>query len=375
MDRNDDRKGKTMSKVSIVVPCYKVEKYIAELIESIQRQKFRDIEVILVDDGSPDKTGAICDEYAVKDSRLHVIHKSNGGVSAARNDGMKAATGEYILFADSDDYLPENAIELLYTKAVQTDADIVIGDVNQVFADRERMGRFYEKEFLVEDEDQKKELIQAVFYNTYCPWPYQGKPAFGYGGPWNKLVRRKLLEENGIIFDSRTKGIFDDLIYSAYILAVAQKIAYIQQNVYNYRMVETSITNTYKKDMLAINQAIFEVWNEFLARYDQVGMYKAAYYANVLRRFDASLGKYFCSPDNPRSKEERKKELRETMNSEPYSDISKYVETGKLEKRHRVEYIFLKLGSAKGMWVFYNTVLMYRKSKKLKTLLIKQENN
>lgn len=352
-----------MSKVSIVVPCYKVEAYLPQCIESLQAQTLEDIEIILVDDGSPDQTGAICDEYAAKDVRMHVIHKSNGGVSAARNDGMRAAAGEYIIFVDSDDWLPENAIELLYTKAVQTSSDIVIGDVNQVLASGEKMGRFYDKEFLVEDEGQKKELIQAVFYKTYCPWPYQGKPAFGYGGPWNKLVQRKLLEENGILFDGRTKGIFDDLIYSAYILAAARKIAYIQQNVYNYRMVETSITNTHKNDMLVINQAIFEVWNEFLEKYDQDGAYTAAYYANVLRRFDASLGKYFCSPDNPKSKAERKKELRAVMNSTPYRDISKYVETDKLEKRHRVEYMLLKLGSAKGMWMFYNAVLLYRKGK------------
>lgn len=114
-----------MSKVSVVVPCYKVEKYLPELIESLQCQTLRDIEVILVDDGSPDRTGRICDEYAAEDERLHVIHKPNGGVSAARNDGMKSAVGEYIIFVDSDDYLPKNALELLYTKAEQTGADIV----------------------------------------------------------------------------------------------------------------------------------------------------------------------------------------------------------------------------------------------------------
>lgn len=353
-----------MSKVSVVVPCYKVEKYLAELIESLQKQTFRDIEVILVDDGSPDRTGAICDEYASKDMRLHVIHKPNGGVSAARNDGMRMATGEYIIFADSDDYLPENAIELLYTKAMQTGADIVIGDVNQIFASGEKMGRFYDKEFVVEDKEQIKELIKANFYKTYCPWPYQGKPAFGYGGPWNKLVRKNLLEENGIMFDSRTKGIFDDLIYTAYILAASRKIAYIPQNVYNYRILETSITNTYKKDMPAINQAIFTAWGEFLDKYDKDGAYTAAYYANVLRRFDECLGKYFCSPDNPRNTSERKKELREMMHAAPYSEIPKYVEMNKLEKRHRIECVLLKTGSATGMWMFYNALLLYRKGKR-----------
>lgn len=353
-----------MSKVSIVVPCYKVEKYISELIESLQRQTFREIEVILVDDGSPDRTGAICDEYAARDARLQVIHKPNGGVSAARNDGMKAATGEYIIFVDSDDYLPENAIELLYTKAVQTGADITIGDVNQVFANGEKMGRFYAEEFVTEDKKEIAELIKTVFYRSYCPWPCQGKPAFGYGGPWNKLVRRKLLDENGIVFDSRTRGIFDDLIYSAYILAAARKIAYIPQNVYNYRILETSITNTYKKDMLAINRAIFEVWDEFLEKYNQDGAYTAAYYANVLRRFDESLKKYFFSPNNPQSRAERKKELKATLHSAPYRDIVRYAEAEKLDKRHRVEYQLLKTRSAAIICWFYDGLNLYRKIRK-----------
>ena len=352
-----------MSKVSIVVPCYKVEKYIAELIESLQKQTFKDIEVILVDDGSPDRTGAICDEYAAKDTRLHVIHKPNGGVSAARNDGMRAATGEYIIFADSDDYLPENAIELLYAKAMQTGADIVVGDVNQIFANGEKMGRFYDKEFVVEDEGQIKKLIKTVFYRTYCPWPYQGEPAFGYGGPWNKLVRKKLLEENGIVFDSRTKGIFDDLIYSAYILAAARKVAYIPQNVYNYRILETSITNTYKKDMPTINGAVFKVWGEFLEKYGQDGAYTAAYYANVLRRFDESLKKYFFSPDNPQSRPERKRELQNTIHSAPYRDIVRYVEAEKLDRRHLVEYELLKTRSATLICWFYDALNLYRKIK------------
>lgn len=353
-----------MSKVSIVVPCYKVEKYISELIESLIHQTFQDIEVILIDDGSPDRTGAICDEYAARDVRLQVIHKPNRGVSAARNDGMKAATGEYIIFVDSDDWLPENAIELLHTKAVQTDADITIGDVNQIFTNGEKMGRFYEKAFVTEDKGQIRELIKTAFYKNYCPWPNQGKPAFGYGGPWNKLVRRKLLDENGIIFDSRTRGIFDDIIYSAYILAAARKIAYIPQNVYNYRILNTSITKTYKKDMPSINRAIFEVWGEFLEKYNQDGAYTAAYYANVLRRFDESLEKYFFSPDNPQSPAEQKKELKDTLHSAPYRDIVRYAEAKKLDKRHRVEYLLLRTKSVSLICWFYAVVNLYRKVKK-----------
>ena len=350
-----------MSKVSIIVPCYKVEEYIGELIESLIRQTMRDIEVILVDDGSPDRTGAICDEYAAKDSRLHVIHKPNGGVSAARNDGLRVATGEYVLFSDSDDYLPEDAIELLYEKAMADDSDIVIGDINQVFPKEEKMGRFYAEAFSVSDRSQLRELVKTVFYKTYCPWPYEGHAAFGYGGPCNKLVRRKMLVDNHIEFDLRVKGIYDDIIYSAYILSVAKTVSYIPRNVYNYRILDTSITRTYKKNTLEINTAIFEAWGDFLKKYNKDGAYTAPYYANVLRRFDESLSNYFFNSQTPDPLGKRLKELQAIMDSEPYRSIAANVEASKLEKRHFQEYKLLKMGSARLVWLFYTTLGLYRK--------------
>ena len=110
-------------KISIIVPVYKVEAYLSECIESIINQTYRNLEIILVDDGSPDKCGEICDEYAKKDERIHVIHKKNEGVARARNDGIEYAGGDYISFIDSDDWIAENAYEVLYQGLKQYDAD------------------------------------------------------------------------------------------------------------------------------------------------------------------------------------------------------------------------------------------------------------
>lgn len=352
-----------MSKVSIVVPCYKVEKYIEDNIESLQRQTFKDIEIILIDDGSPDNTGAICDEYALRDSRLRVVHKLNEGVSAARNDGLKIATGEYVIFADSDDYLPKDAIELLYTKAIDSGSDIVIGDINQVFPQEEKMGRFFSKEFDVSNRDQISELVKTVLYRTYCPWPFEGSAAFGYGSPCNKLVRRKMLMENHIEFDISVKGIYDDIIYSAYILSAAKTVSYIPQNVYNYRILNNSITRTFKNNMLEINKAIFDSWGRFLEKYNQDGAYTAPYYANVLRRFDESLGNYYFNPQNPDPIGKRIKDLQGVVDSEPYRSIVFNVEVNRLEKRHLQEYKLLKHRSALMIGLFYLALIKYRSIK------------
>lgn len=113
-------------KISIIVPVYKVEPYIHKCVDSILAQTFKDFELILVDDGSPDNCGQICDEYAQKDSRVKVIHKENGGVSSARNVGIDTALGEYITFIDPDDIIEQNMYQVLFEHAIKYSADIVV---------------------------------------------------------------------------------------------------------------------------------------------------------------------------------------------------------------------------------------------------------
>ena len=117
-----------MPKVSIIVPVYKAEKYLNRCIDSILAQTFTDFELLLIDDGSPDRSGEICDEYAKKDSRIRVIHKENGGVSSARQRGLDESVGEYTMHADPDDWVEPEMLDELYKKAKEEDADMVICD-------------------------------------------------------------------------------------------------------------------------------------------------------------------------------------------------------------------------------------------------------
>lgn len=116
-----------MPKVSVIVPIYNVEKYLDRCMESLLNQTLKDIEIIMVDDGSPDNCPQMCDEYAKKDRRIKVVHKKNGGLSDARNAGLKVATGEYVAFVDSDDYQSLNTYEELYHQAESGDYDVVYG--------------------------------------------------------------------------------------------------------------------------------------------------------------------------------------------------------------------------------------------------------
>ena len=122
-----------MPKISIIVPVYKVEKYLCRCIDSILNQSFEDFELILVDDGSPDSCGIICDEYCKKDKRIKVIHKENGGLSSARNAGLDIAQGEYIGFVDSDDYINKDMYNIMYREIKKTNSDIVICNYKNVY--------------------------------------------------------------------------------------------------------------------------------------------------------------------------------------------------------------------------------------------------
>ena len=343
-----------MPRISVIVPCYKVETYLPQCIESILAQGIGDMEVILVDDGSPDRSGEICEAYAAKDKRIRVLHKPNGGVSAARNDGLALATGDYVIFVDSDDLIPPKAYEKMLCQAEKTNADVVLGDVVSLSDDTEEYGQLFSHAFTVEDTNTITRLIWTIFYKNYCPCPASSGPAFGYGGPWNKLVRRDILLKNHIQFDLRVKGLFDDIIYSTYILANAKCISYLVEPVYIYRILPGSITQSFKKDMPEIAEAILSVFSEFMAQYGTKGEFDKPFAALVVRVLSYSLRRYYCHPENSISFFRRAAELRCVMTAPRYVAAAKNVDLSILMggQRHLARLLRIKAAIL--------TLLMYK---------------
>jgi glycosyltransferase involved in cell wall biosynthesis len=158
--------------ISVIVPVYRVEKYIRLCVESILGQTYPDFELILVDDGSPDSCGAICDEYAAKDTRVRVIHKENGGLSDARNAGLDIARGEYITFVDSDDYIAPNMLELLLNKLERYGADISVCGYRMVFEDSSETDELPEedKDFCMTGPEALKPLLEGAPHMPVASW-------------------------------------------------------------------------------------------------------------------------------------------------------------------------------------------------------------
>ena len=212
--------------VSIIVPVYKAEKYIHQCIDSLLAQTYRNIEVILVDDGSPDHCGKICDEYAAKDSRVKVIHQQNGGVSVARQTGIDHATGEYSIHADPDDWVELNMIEELVAKAVANNADMVICD----FYRESKSDRIHVCQNPGNDLSASAVLRKILSQQLH-------------GSCWNKLVNRSRIE--GIGFTPEDLCILEDELYNIRILARKIKVSYLPKALYHYRIDnENSLCNT-----------------------------------------------------------------------------------------------------------------------------------
>lgn len=171
--------------ISVIVPVYNVEKYITRCVESIACQTYSNLEIILVDDGSPDGSGKICDDFAERDSRIKVIHKSNGGLSSARNAGIDASTGQLIAFVDGDDYVSRKMYETLYNALAENGADMSICNCEFVDEDGKTIdGKNSEIKSEVLDKAQALERLNPLLY-----------PYWKYVTAWNKLYKRELFGE------------------------------------------------------------------------------------------------------------------------------------------------------------------------------------
>lgn len=202
--------------VSIIIPAYNAEKILPKCLDSILSQTYKDFEVILINDGSKDRTGEVADGYAAKDDRIKVIHKTNGGVSSARNEGLKIAAGEWVAFIDSDDWVDPRFLESFFTEGT---ADLMVGGYNTVGCHEVREAS-YDNVF-VEDNRGLRELLKAHITDMtfLCPWA--------------KMFRNSILKESSMIFDTNMK-IGEDTAFVWEYLNKCSSISLCAGQFYNY---------------------------------------------------------------------------------------------------------------------------------------------
>ena len=259
---------------SVIIPVYKVEAYLRQCVDSVLAQTFTDFEIILVDDGSPDRCPMMCDEYAEVDKRITVIHKKNGGLSSARNAGMRVAAGKYVVFLDSDDYWSSmTALDNIYTLANSCDFDIISLKYVKYYQSTDQFDSFCdtfaEKDFTSTNYVERLgQLISRQLYDTCA---------------WNKVFKRQLMEVRDLYF---TDGIIsEDLDWAARLCLTASSIGIVEAPVHVYRKGRPgAITSSWRyKTLVDIKGSIQRSLNYPHKNMDQVFM--NAYYSYLAYQY------------------------------------------------------------------------------------------
>jgi glycosyltransferase involved in cell wall biosynthesis len=220
-------------RVSIIIPVYKAERYIKRCVDSVLCQTYTDLEIILVDDGSPDSSGRICDQYAGRDGRIYVLHQHNKGIGAARNSGMRMATGTYLFFLDADDYIDPRTIELLCSKALKTTTDIVIGNVTTLYGNQTVTKLpVFEWSTLSSEDLKNPEIRYKLFYSP------------GYAiTAWNKLYRTDFLRDSKLTFEEKNV-FYEDRLFNTKCFVNSPSIQFVNEYTYFYCTYASIVTKS-----------------------------------------------------------------------------------------------------------------------------------
>lgn len=233
--------------ISVIVPVYNVERFLDKCIGTIVNQTYKDLEIILVDDGSTDSSGHICDIWGERDSRIKVIHKKNAGLGFARNTGLEAVSGEYVLYFDSDDYIALNMIETLYRKMVETESDTVFCGLTRVFEDgtETQVPAAYDRTFVGD------EVVDDVLLEMVGSRPQSKDDSALYMSVWHAIYSMDIIRAHNIWFPSERQIMCEDIMYHIDYLKYAQKVTYIRDCLYYYRVNPNSLTQIYDANRFA----------------------------------------------------------------------------------------------------------------------------
>lgn len=245
----------TKGLVSVVVPVYKVEKYLDHCLKSIVSQSYENLEIILVDDGSPDRCPEICDSWAQKDGRIKVFHQENQGLSAARNVGIAHATGQYICFFDSDDFVDSETVRHAYDVAEKENTDLVIFGISFVNEAGEERGREIpctQRWVYVGDQVREELLPELVGKN-----PRTGKSAQVMLSAWRVLFSMELIRRTNWKFVSEKEVISEDVYSLLALYKNVDKVAILSEPLYCYRVNEQSVSRSYRPDRFAKNRQFY----------------------------------------------------------------------------------------------------------------------
>jgi len=358
--------------ISIIVPVYNAEKYLVQCLDSILDQSYKEIEVILIDDGSIDSSSMICDGYAKKDRRIKVVHKQNNGVSEARNDGIECSTGEFLTFIDADDFISSSFMEEAINAALEHNADIVQGDT--VYVNYDIQWHKEGNEVLQYDlSKQKEEIIKIedislIKKKVLGNGREKGNPLNGVftSGPVCKLIRSSVVK--GHRFPKNLK-IGEDTVFNLMVLDETERFIYMKSNWYYYRLNAASATQQYNPNIIENSSILMNTLMEVEAI--NKPEYNAYIQERAIQQLTGIMTSYILNDNNHATKIVKKRQIAKLLSSGPWEKIFNFKKTQKLPGNlfDKGMLIFCKLKTP-GLIMIWATI-----RKRLLTLRSKFETN
>lgn len=332
-----------MAKISIIVPFYKVPyEYMHQCLESILEQTFPDIEVILVDDGSPDDCGKICDEYQLLDERVVVIHKKNGGLSDARNAGIAAATSEWITFVDGDDWIEKDFCEHFIGRIEEEEktADIYFFSGFRNYPSKVMEGVPHFADGTRFEDYKEREILQSKCFTIHLE-KNGNRKGITISSAWAKMYRTDYMKEKNLLFPIIPYD--EDSIFYLYAIEEAERVEYVANSVYHYRYTENSIVNKYRPDAMTEQKMYLRCIFDFAKKYNKSNEFVKLIYMRVMTSMLLLLKQYFFNPQNKTPYIYRRRECICFFHEEPFNSVYKNISFSGLGRNAKIKYILLKL--------------------------------
>lgn len=318
--------------VSIIVPVYKVpEQYLRKCIESIMAQTLKEIEILLVDDGSPDQCGSICESYAKQDSRIRVLRKKNGGLSSARNYGSKAAAGEWIMFVDGDDWIEPDMCQTMYKVGKEKNVQIVMCGIMKDYGKSATKYKFYLEDGKIYQGQECKWLQQQLLV-------YNGNIAVAY----SKLIQRKMLIDNDIFHDEVLRQGAEGLEFNLRLFEKLQSAVFINKPFYHYIYNENSISASHNEANHEFVIRCFEKIKAFIDTSDNAEMLKPWFDNRLLYVIVTTAISGYFNPTNTEPYVDKKRKYAAYLEKPIVKEALQTKNTAGIGQQRKVVLFFIK---------------------------------
>ncbi len=334
--------------ISIIVPIYKIEQYLRQCVDSLLSQTYSELEIILVDDGSPDGCPAICDEYATLDNRIKVVHKANCGLMSARQAGLKSSTGEYIGFVDGDDWVEPNMYKCFADSIEKYHPDMVYCEFYYAYKDHnEKSNQISDREIYY-----KQQLEEEIYPLMLFKEPYY---SFGINPCcWSKVFKKDLLEKVLYPVTQRIK-IGEDAAFTYPALLAADSVAYVNQYLYHYRINPEAMTKKYDASCESTILIPFGILKDTFSLYPYDLSEQLSYYLLMLLN---TMVRNESSTECPKNRKEKIATFKHFTNNNEISKSLKSIDTGILPLHTKLLTKLLK--SRCDTLIYWYTVLLRR---------------